>query len=185
MQSLSVAAISIHLKAFFLNCIFKNFIDQYRLCQRHRREKDNSLEIPEQGSYGIVGRNGSGKTVLIKCLCGFMSVTESGIWVGEKQVGRDVDFVEDIGFIIETPVRRNILQTPGESWYSLSLFVMLFIKRKKKKAGNSCGVRHFVLKMIVKMRSKIKREMEKRGAGNLPHGCNGNREAACRLREQL
>jgi len=65
--------------------------------------KDISLEIPEQGIYGIVGRNGSGKTVLIKCLCGFMSVTEGEIWVGEKQVGRDVEFVEDIGFIIETP----------------------------------------------------------------------------------
>ena len=64
--------------------------------------KDISLEIPEQGIYGIVGRNGSGKTVLIKCLCGFMSVTEGEIWVGEKQVGRDVEFVEDIGFIIET-----------------------------------------------------------------------------------
>ncbi len=65
--------------------------------------KDINLEIPERGIYGIVGRNGSGKTVLIKCLCGFMSVTEGEIWVGEKQVGRDVEFVEDIGFIIETP----------------------------------------------------------------------------------
>ena len=61
------------------------------------------LEIPKQGIYGIVGRNGSGKTVLIKCLCGFMPVTEGEIWVGEKQVGRDVEFIEDTGFIIETP----------------------------------------------------------------------------------
>ncbi len=65
--------------------------------------KDINLEIPKQGIYGIVGRNGSGKTVLIKCLCGFMPVTEGKIWVGEKQVGRDVEFIEDTGFIIETP----------------------------------------------------------------------------------
>lgn len=65
--------------------------------------KDINLEIPEQGIYGIVGRNGSGKTVLIKCLCGFMPVTEGEIWVGEKQIGRDVEFIEDTGFIIETP----------------------------------------------------------------------------------
>lgn len=65
--------------------------------------KDINLEIPKQGIYGIVGRNGSGKTVLIKCLCGFMPVTEGEIWVGEKQVGRDVEFIEDTGFIIETP----------------------------------------------------------------------------------
>ena len=65
--------------------------------------RDINLEIPKQGIYGIVGRNGSGKTVLIKCLCGFMPVTEGEIWVGEKQVGRDVEFIEDTGFIIETP----------------------------------------------------------------------------------
>ena len=65
--------------------------------------KNINLEILEQGIYGIVGRNGSGKTMLIKCLCGFMPVTEGEIWIGEKQVGRDVEFVEDIGFIIETP----------------------------------------------------------------------------------
>jgi ABC-2 type transport system ATP-binding protein len=65
--------------------------------------KDINLEIPKQGIYGIVGRNGSGKTVLIKCLCGFMPVTKGGIWVGEKQIGSDVEFIEDTGFIIETP----------------------------------------------------------------------------------
>lgn len=65
--------------------------------------KDINLEKPKQGIYGIVGRNGSGKTVLIKCLCGFMPVTEGEVWVGEKQVGRDVEFIEDTGFIIETP----------------------------------------------------------------------------------
>lgn len=65
--------------------------------------KNINLEISKQGIYGIVGRNGSGKTVLLKCLCGFMPVTEGEIWVGEKQVGRDVEFIEDTGFIIETP----------------------------------------------------------------------------------
>lgn len=76
--------------------VFKTIDDQMIL-------KDINLEIPKQGIYGIVGRNGSGKTVLIKCLCGFMLVTEGEIWVGEKQVGCDVEFIEDTGFIIETP----------------------------------------------------------------------------------
>ncbi len=76
--------------------VFKTIDDQMIL-------KDINLEISKHGIYGIVGRNGSGKTVLIKCLCGFMPVTEGEIWVGEKQVGRDVEFIEDTGFIIETP----------------------------------------------------------------------------------
>lgn len=52
---------------------------------------------------GIVGRNGSGKTVLFKMICGLLTPTEGVIRVGGKQIGKDVDFPEDIGVIIETP----------------------------------------------------------------------------------
>jgi ABC-2 type transport system ATP-binding protein len=53
--------------------------------------------------HGIVGNNGSGKTVLFKCICGFMLVTKGKILVDYEQVGRDMDFPDDIGIIIETP----------------------------------------------------------------------------------
>ena len=53
--------------------------------------------------YGIVGNNGSGKTVLMKCICGFLPVTEGLVKVGGKYIGREMDFPESIGVIIETP----------------------------------------------------------------------------------
>jgi len=53
--------------------------------------------------HGIVGNNGSGKTVLMKCICGFLIPTSGKIFVNYKQVGKDCDFPEDIGIIIETP----------------------------------------------------------------------------------
>lgn len=53
--------------------------------------------------HGIVGNNGSGKTVLMKCICGFLIPTEGTIIVNGKRVGRDVDFPPDLGVIIETP----------------------------------------------------------------------------------
>ena len=53
--------------------------------------------------HGIVGNNGSGKTVLMKCICGFLKPDSGTIFVNHKQVGRDTDFPEDIGIIIETP----------------------------------------------------------------------------------
>ena len=53
--------------------------------------------------HGIVGNNGSGKTVLMKCICGFLIPTEGKIFVNGKQVGKDVDFPPDLGLIIETP----------------------------------------------------------------------------------
>lgn len=58
----------------------------------------------EQGKvYGISGNNGSGKTVLMKCICGFLPVTEGMIRVGGKIIGMEIDFPESVGVIIETP----------------------------------------------------------------------------------
>lgn len=53
--------------------------------------------------HGIVGNNGSGKTVLMKCICGFLIPTEGTVTVNGKRVGRDVDFPPGLGLIIETP----------------------------------------------------------------------------------
>ncbi|WP_300690489.1 ABC transporter ATP-binding protein [uncultured Oscillibacter sp.] len=53
--------------------------------------------------YGIVGRNGSGKTVLLKCICGLLHPTAGTVTVNGRIVGKDVDYPENIGFIIETP----------------------------------------------------------------------------------
>lgn len=52
---------------------------------------------------GIIGRNGSGKTMLMKCICGFVSPTAGEISVLDKQIGKDVDFIPDAGIVIETP----------------------------------------------------------------------------------
>lgn len=53
--------------------------------------------------HGIIGRNGSGKTVLFKCICGFMPLTSGQIFVDGRQVGREIDVPQDIGTIIEAP----------------------------------------------------------------------------------
>ena len=53
--------------------------------------------------HGIVGNNGSGKTVLMKCICGFLLPTEGMVLVNGKRVGKNVDFPSDLGIIIETP----------------------------------------------------------------------------------
>lgn len=58
----------------------------------------------EQGKiHGIVGRNGSGKTLLMKCICGFIRLNEGHIYVRDKEIGKDIDFTPDTGIIIETP----------------------------------------------------------------------------------
>ena len=65
--------------------------------------KDVSRSFERGRIHGIVGNNGSGKTVLMKCICGFLIPTEGEVIVNGKQVGKDVDFPHDMGLIIETP----------------------------------------------------------------------------------
>lgn len=65
--------------------------------------RDVSIQFEEGLIHGIVGRNGSGKTMLMKCICGFIRPTTGRIFVDGRQVGRDVDFPPDLGLLIETP----------------------------------------------------------------------------------
>lgn len=76
--------------------VVKRFRDQVVL-------KNVSISFEKGRIHGIVGRNGSGKTVLFKCICGLMHPEEGVILVNGKRVGRDVDMPEDIGAIIEAP----------------------------------------------------------------------------------
>ena len=65
--------------------------------------KSVSRDFEKGKIHGIVGNNGSGKTVLMKCICGFLIPTEGTVIVNGRRVGRDVDFPHDLGIIIETP----------------------------------------------------------------------------------
>ena len=76
--------------------VVKRFRDQVVL-------KNVSISFEKGKIHGIVGRNGSGKTVLFKCICGLMHPEEGVILVNGKRVGRDVDMPEDFGAIIEAP----------------------------------------------------------------------------------
>lgn len=61
------------------------------------------LTLEEGTITGLVGRNGSGKTVLMKCILGFLKINEGKITVFGKEIGKDIEFAQDTGFIIENP----------------------------------------------------------------------------------
>ena len=64
---------------------------------------DVSVSFERGKIHGIIGRNGSGKTVLIKTICGFMKPDTGKVIVEGKVVGKDMDFPQNIGAIIEAP----------------------------------------------------------------------------------
>ena len=65
--------------------------------------KDVSVSFEKGKIHGIIGRNGSGKTVLFKCICGFITPDGGRVLVDGKQIGKDVDIPKDLGLIIENP----------------------------------------------------------------------------------
>ena len=65
--------------------------------------KDISVSFECGKIHGLIGRNGSGKTMLMKCICGFVKPNSGEITVDGKRVGKDCDFPQSMGVIIETP----------------------------------------------------------------------------------
>ncbi len=65
--------------------------------------KSVDLEVNNSEIVGIIGHNGSGKTVLMKCICGFITPDSGEITVSGKHIGKDIDIPKNVGLIIETP----------------------------------------------------------------------------------
>lgn len=65
--------------------------------------RDVSVSFARGAIHGIVGRNGSGKTVLLKCIVGLMPLTEGSVTVDGRHVESGRVIPEDVGAIIEAP----------------------------------------------------------------------------------
>ena len=64
---------------------------------------DISVEFESGKVHGLIGRNGSGKTMLMKCICGIVPYKMGEIRVNNQIIGKDVDIPANVGVIIETP----------------------------------------------------------------------------------
>ncbi len=62
-----------------------------------------SLNFEKGKSYGFIGYNGCGKSVFFKTICGFSRLTEGEVICNGKVIGKDMDFIQDAGVVIETP----------------------------------------------------------------------------------
>lgn len=64
---------------------------------------DINIDFEAGKVHGLIGRNGSGKTMLMKCICGIVPYKVGEIRVNDKVIGKDVDIPANVGVIIETP----------------------------------------------------------------------------------
>lgn len=115
----------------------KNSVIEVKHVSKKFREtealKDVSLTCRGGQICGIVGHNGSGKTVLFKCICGFLAPDRGTVLVNGRVMGRDTDMLTEAGIIIEEPgfMRR---------WSAYRNLEFLYTIRNKRDKAYLCSV---------------------------------------------
>ncbi len=64
---------------------------------------DVNIQLTGGKIYGLKGPNGSGKTMLMRLLSGLIRPTSGEVWIDGKKLGKDMDFPESVGLLIENP----------------------------------------------------------------------------------
>ena len=90
---------------------------------------DINMKLDYGKVYGLVGRNGCGKTMLMRHMLGFVYSTKGSITIDGKVLGKDIDMPENVGAIIENP--GFIPEYPGFK----NLKILAAIKGKIKNDG--------------------------------------------------
>lgn len=66
-----------------------------------------SLELEGGNVYGVQGKNGCGKTMLMRTICGLIRPTSGSIFLNDKILGKDISFPHSVGVLIENPSFLN------------------------------------------------------------------------------
>lgn len=62
-----------------------------------------NLLLESRHIYGLFGPNGSGKTMLMRLIAGLIHPTEGRVLVNSQELGKDIDFPQSLGMLIEQP----------------------------------------------------------------------------------
>ena len=81
-----------------MKVVFKNY---NKLIKKKEILTDINLTFESGKIYGLHGHNGSGKTMLLRAICGLILPTSGSVTVDGKTVGKDIEFPDSVGVIIE------------------------------------------------------------------------------------
>lgn len=97
------------------------------------------LSLEKGKIYGLYGRNGSGKTMVLRAIAGFIHASSGQVIVDNKIIHKDIDFPENTGVIIE-----NLVLDPNMSAFSnlkrLSMIQKKATDKDIKKAIEKVGL---------------------------------------------
>lgn len=78
----------------------RNIVKQF---QKHLVLNDVSLAVPPGNVVGISGHNGSGKSIFLRILCGFLRPDQGQVKIRGQLVGQDIEFPHRTGILIDGP----------------------------------------------------------------------------------
>lgn len=107
---------------------------------------DISYSFERGKIYGLHGRNGSGKTMLLRAICGLIVPTNGQIFIEDKILHEDISFPPSVGVIIE-----HMELLPQYSAYE-----NLFILSKIKKIAKESDIKEAIKKVGLDPDSKLK-----------------------------
>lgn len=90
-------------------------IEVEKLCKTINKSvvlEDINLDMSSGKVYGFQGINGSGKTMLMRVLIGLIRPTSGKVCIDGKELGKDIDFPESIGFLLENPAFLDMYSGP-------------------------------------------------------------------------
>ena len=103
----------------------ESLIENYTKKIKNKTVLDHINYVFEEGKiYGLYGRNGSGKTMLLRALCGLILPTEGHVKIDDKIIGKDIEMPDSVGVIIE-----NMKMFPEYTAYK-NLKILSQIKKK-------------------------------------------------------
>lgn len=81
-----------------MKVVFNNY---NKLIKKKEILTDINFTFESGKIYGLHGHNGSGKTMLLRAICGLILPTSGSVTVDGKTVGKDIEFPDGVGVIIE------------------------------------------------------------------------------------
>jgi ABC-2 type transport system ATP-binding protein len=81
----------------------------HKILNKKKVLDDVNIEFESGKIYGLRGYNGSGKTMLLRIICGLMYPSEGRTLIDGKELGKDIDFPKSLGLMIESPAFINNL----------------------------------------------------------------------------
>mgnify|MGYP001056046007 CR=1 FL=1 len=117
--------------------------------------EDVNITFEDGYIYGFKGRNGSGKTVLLKIICGIYKATKGQVLYDEKEYNKATEYVPEVRALIEKPcffpdltgfenlkILAEIQNTIGPKEIDRALeIVNLFDEKDKRYSKYSLGMK--------------------------------------------